>query len=87
MTFFLFTSVILLQFVCLKITYLNNSNNIFSRTVAPIVVKFHMKCDQTPRFQNYKIGSGQESKMVTITNQSAEGLGIIIRGNKVGESE
>ena len=36
----------------------------------PIVVKFHLKCDQTPGFQNYKFGSGQESKIATITKKS-----------------
>ena len=35
-----------------------------------IVVKFHLKYDQTPGFQNYKFGLGQESKMAAITNNS-----------------
>ena len=66
-TYFLFTSVILLHFICLKISYLNI---FFSKTNAPVIVKFHMKHDQTPEFQNYKIGSGQESKMATITKNN-----------------
>ena len=35
-----------------------------------IVVKFHLKYDQTPGFQNYKFGVGQESKMAAITKNS-----------------
>ena len=35
-----------------------------------IVVKFHLKYDQTPGFQNYKFGLGQESKMAAITKNS-----------------
>ena len=33
-----------------------------SKIIAPIIVKVHMKHDQTLEFQNYKVGSGQESK-------------------------
>ena len=55
-----------------------SKNNIFKqlqttfplKPFAPIVVKFHMKHDQTPGFQNYKIGSGQESKMAAVTKNS-----------------
>ena len=51
-TYFLFTSVMLLN---LKITYLNNFKQLFfSKTTEAIVVKFHLKYDQTPGFQNYK---------------------------------
>ena len=42
----------------------------FSKTTEAIVVKFHLKYDQTPGFQNYKFGLGQESKMATITKNS-----------------
>ena len=69
-TYFLFTSVILLQFVCLKMTYLNNFKHFFSETIPPIVVKVHMKHDQTQGFQNYRIVSGQESKVATNTKNS-----------------
>ena len=61
MTYFLFTSVTLLY---LKIAYLNN---FFSKTTEAIVVKFHLKYDQTPGFQNYEFGLGQESKMASTT--------------------
>ena len=64
-TYFLFTSVMLLY---LKITYLNNFKQpFFSKTTKAIVVKFHLKYDQTPGFQNYKFGLGQESKMAAVT--------------------
>ena len=33
-------------------------------------VKFHLKYDQTPGFQNYRFGLGQESKMAAITKNS-----------------
>ena len=49
-TYFLFTSVILLDFLCLKITHLNASNNSFSKTAKSIVFKFHIQHDQTPGF-------------------------------------
>ena len=45
-------------------------NNFISETIASIVVKFHMKHDQTPGFQNCKIGSGQESKMAAVTKNN-----------------
>ena len=65
MTYFLFTSVTLLY---LKIAYLNNfKQRFFSKTTEAIVVKFHLKYDQTPGFQNYKFGLGQESKMAPVT--------------------
>ena len=68
MTYFLFTSVTLPY---LKIAYLNNFKQLFfSKTTEAIVVKFHLKYDQTPRFQNYEFGLGQESKMATITKNS-----------------
>ena len=67
-TYFLCTSVTLLY---LKIAYLNNFKQLFfSKTTEAIVVKFHLKYDQTPRFQNYKFGLGQESKMAAITKNS-----------------
>ena len=67
-TYFLFTSVTLLY---LKIAYLNNFKQLFfSKTTEAIVVKFHLKYDQTPGFQNYKFGLGQESKMAAITKNS-----------------
>ena len=47
-TYFLFTSVALLY---LKIAYLNNFKQLFfSKTTEAIVVKFHLKYDQTPGF-------------------------------------
>ena len=68
MTYFLFTSVMLLY---LKITYLNNfKQHFFSKTTKAIDVKFHLKYDQTPGFQNYIFGLGQESKMAAITKNS-----------------
>ena len=42
----------------------------FSKASIPIVVKFQMKHDQTSEFQNYKIGSGQESMMAAVTKNS-----------------
>ena len=33
-------------------------------------VKFHLKYDQTPGFQNYEFGLGQESKMAAVTKNS-----------------
>ena len=41
-----------------------------SKTTEAIVVKFHLKYDQTPGFQNYEFGLGQESKMATVTKNS-----------------
>ena len=35
-----------------------------------IVVKFHLKYDQTPGFQNYKFGLRQESKVAAVTKNS-----------------
>ena len=69
MTYFLFTSVTLLY---LKIAYfLNNFKQLFfSKTTEAIVVKFHLKYDLTPGFQNYKFGLGQESKMAAVTKNS-----------------
>ena len=68
MTFFLFTSVTLLY---LKIAYLNNFKQLFfSKTTEAIVVKFHLKYDQTPGFQNYQFELGQESKMAVVTKNS-----------------
>ena len=49
-TYFLFISVTLLY---LKIAYLNNFKQHFFKTTEAIVVKFHLKYDQTPGFQNY----------------------------------
>ena len=68
MTYFLFTSVMLLY---LTITDLNNFKQLFfSKTTEAIVVKFHLKYDRTPGFQNYKYGLDQESKMAVITKNS-----------------
>ena len=66
MIYFLFTSVTLLY---LKVAYLNNFKQLFSKTTEAIVVKFHLKYDQTPEFQNYKFGLGQESKMAAVTKK------------------
>ena len=68
MTYFLFTSVTLLY---LKIAYLYNFKQLFFlKTTEAIVVKFHMKYDQTPGSQNYEFGFGQESKMAAVTKNS-----------------
>ena len=64
MTYFLFTSVTLLY---LKIAYLNNFKQLFSKISEAIVAKFHLKYDQTPGFQNKEFGLGQESKMAAVT--------------------
>ena len=63
MTYFLFTSVTLLY---LKIVAKQLQTTFFSKTTEAIVVKFHLKYDQTPGFQNYKFGIGQESKMAAV---------------------
>ena len=55
-----------------------SENNIFKqlqtsfslKTIASIVVKFHMEHGLTPGFQNFKIGPGQESKMAAMTKNS-----------------
>ena len=68
MTYFLFTSVTLLY---LKIAYLYNFKQLFfSKTTEAIFVKFRLKYDQTPGFQNYEFGLGQESKMAAVTKNS-----------------
>ena len=41
-----------------------------SKTTEAIVVKFHLKYDQIPGFQNYKFGLRQESKMAAVTKNS-----------------
>ena len=46
------------------------SNIFFYKTVAPTVLKFYMEHDLVPGSQNYKIGSGQISKMAAITKNS-----------------
>ena len=67
MTYFLFTSG---TFLYLTIAYLNNFKQLFfSKTTEAIVVKFHLKYDQTPGFQN-KFGLGRESKMAAVTKNS-----------------
>ena len=42
----------------------------FSKTTEAIVVKLHWKYDQSPGFQCYKFGLGQESKMAAVTKNS-----------------
>ena len=60
MTYFLFTSVTLPY---LKIAYLNNFKQLFfSKTTEAIVVKFYLKYDQTPGFQNYEFGLGKNPR-------------------------
>ena len=54
----------------LKITFKQLQTTFFSKTTDAIVVKFYLKYDQTPGFQNYKFGLGQESKMAAITKNS-----------------
>ena len=43
-----------------------------------------MKHDQTPGFQNYKIGSGQESKMAAITKNSKNKRAMMALGRSPG---
>ena len=45
-------------------------NSGFSKTTGAIVVKFHLRYDHTPGFQNYKFGLGQKSKMAAVTKNS-----------------
>ena len=65
MTYLLFTSV--------NVAIYKNSifkqlqTTFFSITTEAIVVKYHLKYDQTPGFQNYEFGLGQESKMAAVT--------------------
>ena len=68
MTYFLLTSVTLLY---LKVAYLYNFKQLFfSKTTEAIVVKYHLKYDQTQGFQNYEFGLGLESKMAAVTKNS-----------------
>ena len=68
MTYFLFTGVASLY---LRKAYLNNLLQLFfSKTTEAIIVKLHLKYDQTPGFQNYKFGLGQETKMAAVTKNS-----------------
>ena len=48
----------------------------FSKTMKPIVVKFHMKHDQTPGSQNCKTESGQISKMAAVTKNSKNKINL-----------
>ena len=50
--------------------FLQIQTTFFSKTIAPIVVKFHMKHDQTLGSQKYKIWSGRISKMAAVTKNS-----------------
>ena len=50
----------------------------FSEILAPIVVKFHIKHDRIPGFQNCNIRSGQEFKMVAVAKNS--------KNNKINSS-
>ena len=52
----------------LKITFKHNF--FFYSKTTEAIVKFHLKYDKTPGFQNYKLGLGQESKMAAITKNS-----------------
>ena len=67
MTYFLFTSYVAVSknsiFKQLKTTFV-------SKTTEAIDVKFHLKYDQTPGFQNYEFGLRQESKMAAVTKNS-----------------
>ena len=68
MTYSLFTIVMLLY---LKITYVNNFKQLFFlKLMRQFFVKFHLVYNQTPGFQNYKFGLGQESKMAAVTKNS-----------------
>ena len=65
MTYFLFT----IYYVTIsKYNMFKQLLTFFSKTTEAIVVKFRLKYDQTPGFQNYKFGLGQESKMAAVTN-------------------
>ena len=46
------------------------SSIFFLKNDAPTVLKFYMEHDLAPGSQNYKIGSGQISKMAAITKNS-----------------
>ena len=76
--YFLFTSVILLQFVCLK-KYLNNFKQLFLFIIAQIVVKFQMTHDRTPGYQNCKIELGQESKIADVTKNREKKINFFSR--------
>ena len=41
-----------------------------SKTTEAIFVKFYLKYDQTPGFQNYKFGLGQKSKIAVVSKNS-----------------
>ena len=71
MTYSLFTSVMLLYVAISKNNIFKQlQTTFFLKPLKAIVVKFHLKYDQTPGFQNYKFGLGQESKMATVTKNS-----------------
>ena len=64
MTYFLFTSVILLKFLS-KMTYLNNFKQFSS-----LKLKFHLEHDVTSGSQNCKTGSDRETKLAAVTKDS-----------------
>ena len=83
-TYFMFTSVILLRFVCLKIT---TSNKFVSQNIAPIIVKFQMKHIQTPGSQNYEFGSGRISKMASDTKISKTTIQLLLQNRWIFSAE
>ena len=48
----------------------NKYSNIFDKTTAPTVLKFHVEHDLAPGSQNCKIGSGRMSKIAAPTTNS-----------------
>ena len=44
----------------------SHSHDLFSKTIAPMVTKFHMQHDEAAGLQNDKIQPGRESKMAAI---------------------
>ena len=70
MTYFLFTSVTYYVPISKNSIFKQLQTTFFSKTTEAVVVKFHLNYDQTPGFQNYKFGLGQESKMAAVTKNS-----------------
>ena len=64
-------------------TTTKKTNNFFSKSTAHIVVKIHMKHDQTQGFQNSKIGSGRESKMAAITKNKKQQNQLLLQNQLV----
>ena len=50
--------------------FLVHSNDCLFKTIAPMVLKFHMQYDKAAGLQNDKIQAGRESKMATVAKNS-----------------